>query len=862
MNANMNILKDLLLKSKKEVYKCLLEKSDKELFELFKYIIEDNPFLYETAIEFIVNRLYSDNETFAKLLCELIETTSYDLVFGKIFELIKEIVLKQRRKTLALTKKMINLRIGTGVCSGILISPLLGQNVVDKEIISHLKSNDSFLQRHSLTAIYEFLITNNREDAKFFIEKLIEVAEDIDEDDTDLLIQCLVNAFLIDRDSVSPVLEKEIERRGYPAATTYVHKVLLYRKKFPVSLLKTAVQIIETETPENEIIDNALAQIYEEDRNFVVEWLRERLYEGRVPLAEDMLIYTIQNTDYYTVIQMLEEEIDNENPTMIYIGENILEDIFPSKEEWLEWCKKWKDDERKKDVVLRSLAKILSGLINYQPSPIRDEAIAIVKEFAEKEGLNYEEETKSLDYGSDPHKGAEHKENTIKALYLIKKLLYLSIKIDASILKENLKNYPYLSKAIDANFLIKSAKSKHPHPLALLYGKKVDYNKMNKLLKKLESEKDEYKKLQIALQYDSLARLAIEQKYWEQVFKTLDEHGLKIPKGKLQGIDNAESILVEAEVIARLAPYFKVEIEPKIPEFGPKELDAKIKFNGQEALIEIRLVKEKTEFKVAHGVVVSTPGGKVKKALLNKFKEQLKEGKVDPKMPVILVLCLDTGLDYLDAENAIYGQLQFQFKIRKDTRQIVEKGIIRKSNSFYEIEDTDIVTAIAVYKRDYTRKDPLIGRLYRPPPSIVPRNPMSREFRVRLRNALFGESENSYWQSLLKIEGINEDIAKKLYAEGIEDLEALAMAAEEDLKIQGFNMQEMKRLQQEAQRIIKALLTNSIRFLKGVNQHIYDILVKNKIHLIKQVLELDEIPEGIDPTVWKKINEDARKIMG
>lgn len=137
-------------------------------------------------------------------------------------------------------------------------------------------------------------------------------------------------------------------------------------------------------------------------------------------------------------------------------------------------------------------------------------------------------------------------------------------------------------------------------------------------------------------------------------------------------------------MISRLIPYFNVEVEPDIPEFRPKNLDAKIEFDGQEALIEIRLVKEKTELKVAREVVIQlTPDGKVKNALLDKFEKQLKGGKVDPRMPVIIVLCLDAGLDFFDAENAIYGQLQFRFMrqgptvwniIREDAKRITGKS--------------------------------------------------------------------------------------------------------------------------------------------------------------------------------------------
>jgi len=421
------------------------------------------------------------------------------------------------------------------------------------------------------------------------------------------------------------------------------------------------------------------------------------------------------------------------------------------------------------------LGEILTELMNYKPSTIRDEAIALVKEFATKEGIDYEKVTKKISLGKDTHKGAKYKESTIKALYVVKNLLHPPVQIDTEILRENLKNYPYLSEAIGADWLIKNAKSKHPHLLAYIYSKKVDYEKISELSKKLESESA--------------------QRYWNQVFKTLNEYGLKIPKSKLRDPENAESVLAEAEVIARLAPHFKVEIEPDIPELRPKRLDAKIEFNGQECLIEVAVVKERIEVEVSHGVI-AIPGGKVKNVLLTKFRNQLKEGKVDPKIPIVLVLCLDDVLDSYEVENAIYGQLQFRLKMRADTKQIIEKGATRAENSFYEIEGTNIVTAIAAYRRDYTKKDPLVGKLYQPPPSVTPKNPLSKEFRVKLRNALFGESERSNWRSLLKIEGIDEDMAKKLYDNGIEDLGVLAMATDEDLKIESFDIQKMKELQQ------------------------------------------------------------------
>jgi len=855
MNNDPNQLRDLCLRKENEkIHGCLDSKSNEDLLKLFAQIVNNNPFLYEPAIEIIVSRLYSDEDEFVDLLCKLIENLSYNLGFASI----EETASKNPDMTIKIVKKIITRGTRPGICSGAIISPLIGRGLVDDEVVSKLKSDNPVMQRHSLVAIGNYFIKNKEGFSKSLTERLIEVSENVNQDNTDILIQCLVRALLIDKNSVLPILEKEIERRGYPAASKYIH-IARFRENFPILLLKKAVQVIEAETPENEMIDDALAQIYEADPGFVVERLRERVNIGhRVPFASVMLKYNIQKAGASPVIKMLEEEINNGTLTMTYFGDSILKDFFVSGQELVEWCKKWKDDKNKETVVLRSLAGILTDLMNYQPSSVRDDAIAIVKEFATKKGTDYNELTKVINLGKDPNVGAEYKEASIKALYVINQILHPPIQINTAILERNLKNFPHLTEAIGYDWLVRSSKSKSPHLLAYIYSEEPDFSKIEELAKKFESEKNEKKRLGIALQYNFLASAALEQLYWEQIFKTLDDYSLKIPSSKLRDSDNAESILAEAEVLARLAPHFKVELEPDIEEFRPKRLDAKIECNGQEALIEVVAVDEKIELEVAHGGI-SVPGGKVKNVLLTKFKNQLKSGEADPEIPVVLILGLK-NLDDSDVGDAIYGQLKFRFKTRTDTQQIVEKGVIRSNNSFYEEKNSDIVSVIAAYKRDYKRKDSLIGRLYRPPYQILPRNPMSSDFRLKLRNALFGESENSYWQSLLKIEGVDESTSKKLHAGGIEDLEILAMATDAELRIQGFEVQQLQKFQVEAKRILNALATDSIKFLKGIDQTAYDSMTKKGIHLITQVKELTGAPEGVNSSTWGVIMADAKRI--
>lgn len=227
----------------------------------------------------------------------------------------------------------------------------------------------------------------------------------------------------------------------------------------------------------------------------------------------------------------------------------------------------------------------------------------------------------------------------------------------------------------------------------------------------------------------------------------------------------------------------------------------------------------------------------------------------------MIILCLQRTIDDYEVQNAIYGQVQFYWKKRTDAPQIVEQGDTRIENSFYEEENSDIVTTIAAYKRDYSKKDSLIGRLYHPPYQVNPRNPLDREIRLRIRDALFGDNENSDWKSLTKIEEINQEMAKRLHDNGIEDLGILAIASDEELEIKGFNIGELKKFQNDARRIINALSTGSIRFLKGIDNGTYKLLTEKGIYLITQILEKTNNPEGITPSKWDEIVKDGEAIM-
>jgi hypothetical protein len=180
-------------------------------------------------------------------------------------------------------------------------------------------------------------------------------------------------------------------------------------------------------------------------------------------------------------------------------------------------------------VILSSLRIILTELINYEESEIRDRAFELVKVFARKKGIDYEKETKGINFGSDHRTGWENKEKAIKALQVLEVIQSPKDLIDVGTLTNNLKKAPHLSKVIEVEWLIQNASSNNPPILASIFSEKLD---------KVEG-------------------LLPSQAYWENVFKILDVYNVIILKKKLGELRKDANILSEFEVFSRLAPFFK-----------------------------------------------------------------------------------------------------------------------------------------------------------------------------------------------------------------------------------------------------------------------------------------------------------------
>lgn len=836
------------------IQELIKDSNESGLSLILEEIIEDDPFQFELAIKVITNRLFSDKEYFLNPWSKLIKKVSGDYVFNSFLRIITPIVLKNPALTMKIIEKLFSDN-SVGICSGVLLYPLLdSNNEAYENVCANLKSTKSDEQLHALTALKLYFIENGKNSDSKLLEELLNNSEKIDSENMGIFIDCLITGYTINESLVEKTLQKEIEKRGFEAALYFIYRNK-YQETVSVPITKQALELIEKKDLKNDSIDIALSQIYLDDPDYVICKLRDRI-SNVTSLGSYRLLNVIKENELDSILEMLDDEIANKNVMMIHFGNTMLEEIL-NEEELLDWCESRVNDKKSRKIILKILAKILTNRTNFTKSEKRDKAIEILKEIALDEGLDYDKETKNVvNFGKDIREGIIHKENSLKALHMIDILLFPTRHVNIKNLEKNLDNYPNLCNVVGKEWLIKSAKSKNPHILAYIYDKIPDIAQINELAKKLANQND-VQDIGLVFEHDSLLRDYLSQIYWENVFKTLAENGIDIPRRKIQGGD--DSILTELEIIARLALDFKITPEPIIEILKPKKLDVLIEHNGQKALIEIAVVNERKEVELAKETAITIPGGKVKSTLLNKFNGQLKKGECDPGIPIILILRLSPSLDEKDVYDAIYGKLGFQ-TVRNMDKEVIATRFVRDDNSFFDLENTNIISGIVAYKRDYSLKNPLVGKIYRLPQNINPKNNLDEDLRIRIRDALFAESETNDWKSLMIIDNIGEKTAKLLYSMGIEDLETLSVIPESRLNIKELKHLNHKKIQNEANRIILASTTNSIIYLKGIQTNNLDILQKNNIHLITELLQLDKKPDGIDPKSWNIMRDDANRI--
>lgn len=687
-----------------EIEKELEHFNKNELYSYANKLLEKPNEINEILL-ILLRKLFEDKKEFVDLFCKFLEEAyEYYLSGSKIETIIAE-VTEKTDISFNFVKAMVNMGDEKGISSGILLSMIYDKmEEADIFLIQGFKSENENYQRCSLVSLLNIIHSDAPNNEKY-LDILKNAAPNISYENEDRLIFCLQQAFNKKPEMFRQLLESEIERRGVSAARSYIC-IERTSSENSISVLKKAIEILESKSCYEMYVDWGLSEVYQSDPSFVVKRIKDRLHEkNRFKLMDDDLKMEINEVGNDPIIELIESGIDVGKQ----MSTNILADVFLSKEDWISWCEKWKEDSRKETIILKSLGVVLTELISYKHNDLRDRAIGLVKWFAENKSLDYEKETKGINYGSN-----KNRENTMKALDIIDKILNPLVNVDINKLKQNLKSAKYLCNTIGHDKIIRKAELNQGNPGIII----KSFGTFN----------------------------PIYQCYLESLFRDINHYHIEYPnpirklKEDLLNPDKDYSTISEIEVASRLAPNFKITTEYKIPNTR-SNLDMLIEDveSGEKALIEIATIRydyrshmypeRAAECRLVGGK--GSKGDSISNSLDKKLKKQLKD----------LISAVKNGKKPLDFPLIILFNVESPFAI--DT--LFNQGEIesclyyKKSNGvsigFFQTDNIEFISKIGIYNLKFDEKYEIFGRLYEP--LKTPQHKMSSEFEKKLKDSLF-----------------------------------------------------------------------------------------------------------------------------
>ena len=816
----------------KRVKKIINGLNNNELLTIFKAILQKrNPFFYHCTLKIIIEKTFSTDEIFTRLLYDMLRKFTSGISFWPAKFLFEDLAVKKPEQFLEVARKLSDIDGDNGVYSGILLALVLDRKEVRKRVFVDLTSGERYKERKSLIILYNYFYQQKMNSDPHVLEFLLKNYQNISRENNEILVRCLLEAISINKEVVDPCLVDILSSGDMEEARVLIEYGPNI-KEINKDLYKIALSKIDKTHENFRLIDQALAEIYDEDKDYVLEIVRDLLRECN-PILLDLhtLHFKLGQADINPFIEMVREVLVKDKNKCYYIP-FLLQNVVSKDDELLKIVTEWLSSAPLRDVVIEILKNILDIQIYQGKKDVVDCAVKITRTLAEEDGIDYDEITSTMSDIND-----KVKMEAMKALMVLNHITSPPEPIFLDTLKANLSKFPNILNFVEELWFYDHAVNDDEYPLVRMYG----------------TENSE-----------------MVLKYWDGIFALLQENKINVKKSRLKerNTNNFHSYLTELEIIAKLIPHFNiVKQEPPPAEYsegecdiGNKRLDILIEYNGEKALIEIATVFPWIELTYA-GLAFTTLGGKVKGVLQRKFMKQLGGGRCRYSLPIVIILNISNVFPFEEARSAIYGENALTLIRHGDSPEFTTVFPSRSENGIYRTPGTEIISLIAVYKRVYHSDRVIsVGKTFRAPFYVNLVHSLSRVFVLKLREALFGEADISDWRTLLYIDGLDEEMAKKLYELGVDDIQTLASLNENDLEIDGFDKLFLKKCQEEARRIILLVSTNDIRFLKKIDQPTLEILYKNGIYFITQILKGCPKPSQISDEKWNELVSEIRRI--
>ena len=327
--------------------------------------------------------------------------------------------------------------------------------------------------------------------------------------------------------------------------------------------------------------------------------------------------------------------------------------------------------------------------------------------------------------------------------------------------------------------------------------------------------------------------------------------GINVPSRRLR---NDRNVWSEMRILAQLVACFEVQYEPEnVQGMGTSRPEFLLKSCDGDLIFEVASISTKPE-DVREGAKTST-GGIAKKTLQNKLREKFGNCQGEYEMPIVIAVVTPwMPWDDFDVENSLCGPSGLSLSMKG--RAIVAEGATRSmEKAFSNADNVQCISAVAGMGPSESDYGYLDGKLYRP--LKTPRVPVNVKLWVRLRNALFGPSQEKAIAEINRIPTISREEAKALVEHGVDDVSFFAAGLIEFPEGLDIKRDRFRQLQEQAMRLALIGATGRIDYLRSAQGIDLIPLWQDGIYTIIQLLERKSRPPRVEEECWSHLKEEA-----
>ena len=403
----------------------------------------------------------------------------------------------------------------------------------------------------------------------------------------------------------------------------------------------------------------------------------------------------------------------------------IFTDIYKNNSSvMIDLFKKLNYKQRNKSIfITKTLEEFLSNVGNpAKNSAFLDDSKKILLEIAEHQ---------KIDTGIDDQLNKPY----LQILALIENINLHKKKINPSVAKRNLKNYPNIITFF-GEAKLHSLIDNHPnHPLVIYLNKaKVSKTTFNRCIRDVDRFADPLRKSSIIDALRAQYRPGSLLTDLDVSLKMIGHSKSKEIRKMLLTTRQFNSALIQANMFSRLKQKYTVELEPAV---GDNKLDLLLTMDKKNYYFEIYTPEENKKLRYIRNVQTIDPEH-IPSKIAKKLEGQIKAADALNEPLIVVIDNQNMTVSDYDIANALFGTFQITMLTEKKPGKEVKSYPTRADDSFgRKLEHGKAISAIMIVRRDVDHQDLKVKLSGRTIPNPYAKIPLDKKTIQKLESALF-----------------------------------------------------------------------------------------------------------------------------